>query len=296
MYKFEAQIPSEEFCDSVESFLLENEFINWGVESNKVTGQCFLCGYLDSTEKGESEFSKIKNAFPGLIGKKVRKYKQVDWSQKYKKFIKPWQCENLFWIPEHLRGQVSMPEGSIPVYIEPGMAFGTGVHETTRLCGRALMMFKNMYEKNNDLIVKTCMDVGCGSGILGITALKVGFVHSTMIDIDADAVRIAGQNALLNGIFPDQMTLVTGDIKSNLLGRQADLVVANILSNVLIENADLLISCVKPDGILCLSGVLRKEKEEVRAIFREKTEKKWNAVLDNSIDDGEWSALVYFAL
>jgi ribosomal protein L11 methyltransferase len=113
-----------------------------------------------------------------------------------------------------MKPEISISRGGIGIYIEPGMAYGSGSHETTQLCARAMVCLR-VYIKNHDLIIKSCNDLGCGPGILGISALKLGLVHATFKDIDADAIRIRQENALAKKLFLDQMNFVVEDVKNS---------------------------------------------------------------------------------
>ncbi|MDR2779408.1 MAG: 50S ribosomal protein L11 methyltransferase [Puniceicoccales bacterium] len=294
MLKFSSKILSNEKANSVGEFLSDQELVYWSVEKDCLRDEYFLCGYISDEQIGHKDFAKIKSVFGDIKDVKVTTINPSDWEEVYKKSAKIWKCEDLYWVPAFMKDTVEIPEGGVGVYIEPGMAFGSGTHETSQLCARALVMFKSLYTKTNDLIIKSCIDAGCGSGILGISALKLGLVHATFIDIDTDAIRISRENALANGLFPDQMDFVIGDIKIGLLGRQADLLMVNILSDILVENADLLVSSVKPGGLLCVSGILKDEKFDVASEFTKFTKKRWESVVESSMDDREWSLLAYF--
>jgi ribosomal protein L11 methyltransferase len=279
MLKFSARILSKKGAATISELLSGLELTRWTVERDVQRNKYFLRGYVDDESVGGEDFKKISGTCGDLGKLVISTVEPKDWAEAYKKSAKPWQYDCLHWIPTFMRGEVEVPEDAAAVYIEPGMAFGTGAHETTQLCGRALVMFKSLFEKTDDLIIKSCIDVGCGSGILGISAIKLGLVHATLIDIDEDAIRISQENAALNGIFPDQVDFVVGDVKIALLGRQADL----------------LVNSVNQNGILCLSGFLTEKKCDVASVFGEFTKKRWgDSAMENSIEDGDWSALIYF--
>ncbi|MDR1401503.1 MAG: 50S ribosomal protein L11 methyltransferase [Puniceicoccales bacterium] len=293
MLKFSLNIPSRESANGIGEFLNENELISWTIENDE-SGKYLLCGYAKDERIGNAEFSKIKSKFSDLEEPDVTAISATNWADEYKKFLKPWRSEDLHWIPLCMKDEVKVDENAVSVYIDPGMAFGSGSHETTRLCARMILMFRNLHEKTNDLMVKNCIDAGCGSGILGISAIKLGLSHVTFVDLDSDALRICQENARRNDVFDDQMDFALGDLKISLVGRQTDLLVANILANVLVENANLLVSSVRPGGLLCLSGILKNESADVASVFTNLIKSKWESVFENSLDDGEWTALSYF--
>jgi ribosomal protein L11 methyltransferase len=294
MLKFSSQIPSTIDGDAVCAFLGENDLVNWTVERDCENDVVFLCGYVENKEMGEDEFSKIRENFGKLADAAVAKIDGAELANAYKKFVRPWQCEDLHWIPSHLADAVDVDEGDVAVYIDPGMAFGSGAHQSTRLCARALIMFKALYKKTGDLVVKDCIDAGCGSGILGISALKIGMIHTTFIDHDPDAIRICRENAEANGLYADQMDFVVADLGAGLLGRRTDLLLANMTADVLVANADILVNSIKLSGLLCLGGILRSERDSVAKVFGQCAKKRWEMVMENDLVDGEWVSLLYF--
>ena len=293
MYKLSSEISGADLADKIDQYLQEQCLVCWSIEKNEETGSYALCGYFDSPEDGKLEAVQIQENFPEIELPVGEVLQDQDWKESYKKFVRPWQCGELLWVPSWMKGQLAIEPDLVPIYIEPGMAFGTGMHETTRVCAQGLVTFCSLYEKSNDLVVKNCLDIGCGTGILGISAIKLGLSHAVMIDLDEDAVRICKENAKENGIFQDQMEFIVGDVKVALLGREADLVFANILSPVLLENRDLLINSTKPGGMLCLSGILTSEEEEIIDAFTEEIQKIWGGHLQTVVRDGEWSGIFF---
>ena len=145
--------------------------------------------------------------------------------------------------------------------IDPGIAFGTGSHETTKRCIQAL----DKYVKKGDSV----LDVGCGSGILSIAALKLGAAHATAIDIDEVAVKVAAENMEVNHIPASQYTLFDGDLITNSFlkvkaGTGHDIVVANILADVIIPLTGVIRPHLKKGGLYITSGIINTKEEEVR--------------------------------
>jgi ribosomal protein L11 methyltransferase len=146
-------------------------------------------------------------------------------------------------------------QGRVPIIIDPGMAFGTGTHPTTQLC-------LEMVEAH---LRPDVLDIGCGSGILGIAALKLGADKAVGVDIDAEAIDNARHNALVNGVG-QRIQLDVGSLSQVLQGyfalRKADLVLANILAPILAQLLDEgLAVTLNPGGILVLSGILIEQWE-----------------------------------
>lgn len=145
---------------------------------------------------------------------------------------------------------------AIPVLLDPGLAFGTGTHPTTRLC----LTWLDSHPPQDAYVI----DYGCGSGILGLAALKLGasFVHA--IDYDPQAILSTQQNAQRNEIQEDKLlSLLPDEFLQLPRQRSADLILANILADPLIELEPLFARCSRPDGILVLSGLLKTQTELV---------------------------------
>ena len=196
----------------------------------------------------------------GSLKIEVRSVDEEDWANNWKAYFKPMPVgEKLLVCPSWEK----IPEGNTRAVlkIDPGMAFGTGTHHTTRMCLELLE--KNI--KNGDLVA----DLGCGSGILSIAASLMGAKETYAIDIDPVAARVAAENAELNGIDMSGYFIRIGDILSDekfrddISGRQYDIVLANIVANVIIAFAPVIPQLMKPDGKLIASGIIADRLDEV---------------------------------
>lgn len=184
-----------------------------------------------------------------------------DWMNNWKTFFKPFRAAENIVIKPTWESYEKEKESDILIEIDPGIAFGTGSHETTKLCIQAL----NKYVKEGDSI----LDVGCGSGILSIASLKLGACHATAIDIDETAVSVAAENMHINRISPSQYRLLNGDLISNTflkvqVGTEYDIVVANILADVIIPLTAIVRPHLKKNGLYITSGIIDTKEEEVR--------------------------------
>ena len=168
----------------------------------------------------------------------------------------------------------------ILIDINPGMAFGTGSHETTRLCLKALA---NILETDGKKALKSVLDVGTGTGILAIGAAKVGAKNIIGTDIDPVAVKVARKNVKLNKVSLSLTTRELGKVPGEF-----NTVFANILAGELMRLADKLTKKVKKGGYLILSGILTTEAKEVRDHFL--SEKKFEKY--KNYKQGEWSCIV----
>ncbi|MDR2436092.1 MAG: 50S ribosomal protein L11 methyltransferase [Puniceicoccales bacterium] len=293
MIKFTLKL-KEEDAEAVNTFLLEEEFRECVIDRNCESGSCCVCGYFESKAAGEKIFRVLGDKFSAGNEIAVESIAETDWVNEYKKHCQPWSYQHLLWVPLWMKDEVAAPsEDCVPVYIDAGMAFGTGMHETTRLCARALVMFSAMYRSDGSWCIKKCIDVGCGTGILGISAIKCGLQRAFLIDNDENAIAASRENAAHNGIDPSSIDYLCADLKLGLLGREADLVFANILANTLMENSDILASSVKPGGMLCLSGILVSEMPDVRAAFEKSFGKFWISFIENRAKYGEWGMLTF---
>ncbi len=184
-----------------------------------------------------------------------------DWINNWKTFFKPFRAADNIVIKPTWETYEKENEDDILIEIDPGIAFGTGSHETTKLCIQAL----DKYVKEGDSV----LDVGCGSGILSIAALKLGAAHATAIDIDEVAVKVAAENMEVNHIPASQYTLFDGDLITNSFlkvkaGTGHDIVVANILADVIIPLTGVIRPHLKKDGLYITSGIINTKEEEVR--------------------------------
>ena len=183
---------------------------------------------------------------------------EEDWQSGWKQYYKPIHVERLVVVP--LWENYAEKEGETVMKIDPGMAFGTGAHETTRLCLKALT--------KQDLAGKSLLDVGCGSGILSIGGVLLGAKDAFGCDIDQLAVEVAKRNAVLNGL-EEKIAYKAGDLLSVVVG-QYPVVVANIVADVILTLLKDLFTVLLPGGTFIASGIIDERKDEVLAAMKEK--------------------------
>ena len=177
-----------------------------------------------------------------LHNKVIKAIGEKDWQEEWVQSSKPMRFGEKLWIyPDHL---INNLEGKVCVNLNPGLAFGTGSHPTTRLCLEWL-------EKIN-LDQKSVLDYGCGSGILGISAIKLGAKSVTAIDLDPQAVIASKNNAEKNHV--QQEIEITDNNKT--IEKNFNIIVANILAKPLIELAPYFYKKLNKEGAICLSGIL----------------------------------------
>ncbi len=187
----------------------------------------------------------------------VSKLPDQDWERSWLEQFKPLQVSQTLWIcPSWL----TPPDSSATnLIIDPGLAFGTGTHQTTHLCLEHL----STMELKDQLVV----DFGCGSGILAIAAIKLGAKEAIAVDIDPKAIDATRNNAIINRVSSQVHVGLPENLEALMQERKSPLVIANILADTLIELKNVLTSMMSPDAILLLSGVLASQVEKVTSAF-----------------------------
>tara|TARA_B100001094_G_C18188604_1_gene805577 strand:+ start:1914 stop:2795 length:882 start_codon:yes stop_codon:yes gene_type:complete len=278
-----------ELISPLENFLCELAPSNWCLQINRLSDEGSLVGFFDNRELACAEWTSLSQRFPAFVESLSLELSIVedrDWKEAYKEHFHPWSIGPLHLVPEWERATYVLPEGEKVLYIDPGMAFGTGLHETTRLCLGAIIEF---FEETDPGGI-SCIDIGCGSGILALSAKLLGAGNVKGVDIDPDAIRISIENSTANGMGGD-VSFTTNDIAGGLLGESADLVLANIQSDVLCANAELLLSSVRSQGLLALSGILCAEAKRTAEFFQETINRLGASFILRRKDEGEWTQL-----
>ena len=186
-----------------------------------------------------------------------------DWAYSWQKYYKPLPVgQRLYVVPQWEREE-PVPAGRVPLYLNPGLTFGTGSHASTQLCLEGV----EEHTRPGDSV----LDLGCGSGILSIAALVLGADHATAVDIDPKAVDVAYENAALNQIGRDRYTVTSGDVisDSRLVQRLAceryNLVLANIVADVIIPLSARVPELLAENGVFLCSGIIDTRAGEVKA-------------------------------
>jgi len=228
--------------------LLDGELPVW--ESSQVTG-------LFNAEQGlDAVSADLTKAFApaALPQHHVESLPDQDWERCWMDRFQPMQYGDNLWIcPTWYEPPDSEATN---IMLDPGLAFGSGSHETTRLCMEWL--------SKQNLAGKAVMDYGCGSGILAIAALKLGAASALGIDIDPQALQASRQNAQLNQVSEMLQLGLPADMPGHI---QCDVVMANILADTLIELKAHLLSFRKPRGVLVLSGILKSQQALIYKTF-----------------------------
>ena len=269
-------------ANRVDELLQEHGDSGWSVLEDVLVRRAWIVGVFES----ETEAREAWRAIAALTGISVepayRTLADEDWRDSYKAHFKAWQFGRLHWVPVWEREAFQLLPGDAVLWLDPGLAFGTGNHETTRLCVERLVTASETLPRSARII-----DAGCGSGILALSAALLGFEQIEAFDNDAEAVRVSEENAALNGLI-GRVNFQTGDLVTGLAGRQAEVLLANILADVLMRFADRLVAAVAPGGMLVLSGILAQERDQVARVFAEAAP-DW---AQESRVLGEWSDVV----
>jgi ribosomal protein L11 methyltransferase len=237
-------------------------------ENGQAVGPLRVCGYIPVDYHLEETRQKIEQGlwYLGRISPmpepKYKMIQEVNWMEAWKEHYHPIPIgRRLLILPAWI---APSNETRIPIRIDLGMAFGTGTHPTTQLCLALAEDFFTQPENANNIKV---IDIGCGSGILSIGALKLGAVHALGVDIDPEAIRASSENATLNDVSK-QLELGIGSVTDVRGGKfsihTAQLVFTNILAPVLVQLLDQgLGELVLPGGWLILSGILEEQSPDV---------------------------------
>jgi ribosomal protein L11 methyltransferase len=236
-------------------------------------GPLRVCGYLPVDGRLEDTRHKVEEALwylgriSPLPAPQFRTVQEQDWAEAWKQHYHPIAIgQRLIIVPAWLE---SPDPARIPIRMDPGMAFGTGTHPTTQLCLELAETVLTERDQNDNGPQSAVIDVGCGSGILSVAAIKLGTARALGVDIDPRAVEVSLENAVLNGVA-EVYSAGTGSVAEIVRGdfglRQAPLVFANILAPILIRLfEDGLAELVSPGGHLILSGILAEQESEVLA-------------------------------
>ena len=235
---------------------------------------------LDSLKENDRE------GLFGSLEQDLRGVKEEDWENNWKAYFKPFPVgEKLLVKPTWEDWQEE--ETRIVLEIDPGSSFGTGQHQTTRLC---MEFLEEQIEAGMELL-----DIGCGSGILMIAALLLGAGYATGVDVAENALRTTEENLRQNRISPDRYAILCGDLttdhqlREKLRGLQGvHLITANIVADVILSMSPYFPDLLKPEGKLLVSGVIDGRKDEVIRCVTQK-----GFVLEEQKREGEWNALLF---
>ena len=268
-----------EFQDFLENNHQYWDYVDEDLEK-EMQGKSRVTFYLQADEEGFAKMGEVRIALEnlkktaqacGTLLMTMDSLQDADWENNWKQYYKPMEIgERLLVIPqweqEDPKVRKALEGGRVPLILEPGLTFGTGSHATTRLCLTALEQAVQGGEK--------VLDLGCGSGILSIAALKLGAASALAVDIDDKCLDVAYENAAMNGIGRDTYTVKVGDILSDEalraeIGGGYDVVLANIVADVIIGLGPMVRSLLRENGVFLCSGIIDTRAEEVAGKLRQ---------------------------
>lgn len=250
----------------------EQMFVDILPETGEDDGIAYLSFYLEDDadipailENVKRELEEMKEFIDlGECSIEVSETEDLDWVNNWKKYFHQFYVDDILIIPswEDVKPE---DEDKMIIHIDPGTAFGTGMHETTQLCIRQIRKYVT---KDS-----TVLDVGCGSGILGMLALKFGAKYSVGTDLDPCAIEATYENMEVNGITKDRYEVMIGNIiddkevQDKAGYEKYDIVAANILADVLVPLTPVIVKHLKKGGIYITSGIIdNKEQTVVEAV------------------------------
>ena len=246
----------------------EQMFVDILPETEADDGVAYLSFYLEEDEDKEKVLADVRVELQdmasylnvGACTIEESQTEDVDWVNNWKQYFHQFYVDDILIIPSW---EEVKPEDNdkMVIHIDPGTAFGTGMHETTQLCIRQIRKYTTPET--------TILDVGCGSGILGMLALKLGAKYSVGTDLDPCAIAATYENMEVNGISKEMYEVMIGnviddkDVQDKVGYGKYDIVVANILADVLVALTPVIVDQLKDGGIYITSGIIDDKEETV---------------------------------
>ncbi len=230
-------------------------------------GECTVSAYFPLNGELDAKIADVEKSLhrikqmdlgfdPGTLEVRTATVNEQDWANEWKKYFKPQRVSD-FVVIKPTWEDYSPEKDDVVIEIDPGMAFGTGTHETTRMC---IAMLEEYMDSGASVL-----DIGCGSGILSVAAAKLGAGSVLALDLDSVAVEVAGKNVRLNDV-QDKVSVIRSDIVTEVpADKKFDVVVANIISDVIIRLNESVLKYIKKPGIYICSGIIAERLDEVLA-------------------------------
>lgn len=280
LLRLECLVPEQDE-DLFTAFMADNVPWGWETESAEA-GRLRFIVYLDTDRAAQALLGAVARAWP-RVECRTASFEDRDWSESWKEFFVPIRIRDTFVALPPWRTGPEDAGGLIPLFIEPKMAFGTGHHATTFLCLEAVA---RLWEASALPKQARFLDLGTGSGILGLACAKLG-LSGLGLDIDPVAVDNARENARLNRV-EDLLEIRRGGLEALGEDIRFDLVLANILAGPLVRMAPELTARLKPGGCLVLSGILVDQAPRVEQAYADQ-----GLPPSRLMTKGEWAALVW---
>lgn len=231
----------------------------------RMSGVAQVKFYVPATDAGRAEAESYLRGLTD-VSVTVVPMEEEDWANGWKKYYQPLEIgKRLYVVPEWLPR--TPPAGRVSLILNPGLTFGTGAHPTTQLCLEGVERCAREGQR--------VLDLGCGSGILSIAALKLGAAYALWVDIDPKAPDVARENGELNGVSPESYRLLAGDVlgdktlREELAGERWDLILANIVADVIIPLSAVVGPWLARGGKFLCAGIIDTRAAEVRAALEQ---------------------------
>lgn len=265
--ELKAEVPAAA-ADAIDELLLELGDGRWSLLEDALAKRAWVVGVFGDEAEARARWADLAPRLPAPApAPAVRALADADWRESYRAHFRRWQFGRLHWVPQWERDSFRLPPGDAVLWLDPGLAFGTGNHETTRLVIERLVERAGELGRAGRALARIqVVDAGCGSGILALSAALLGFGAVSGFDLDPEAVRVSEENAAANGLA-GRVRFSAAGLDDGLAGVGAGVVLANIQSDVLAAHAAALRGAVAPGGILILSGILAAELPAVAAAF-----------------------------
>ena len=240
-------------------------------------GKTCLSFFVKPRKKALTVFAKIRALKLKGFALRIRSLKDADWKTRWKKYVRPFAITRQIRVVPLWRVRQNTKKSDKDIYIDTTLAFGTGLHATTRMMARLIALEKGKFSR--------FLDVGTGSGILSVIAHRYGARRLYAIDIDKDAVKTARRNLIINHCLPARVKVLSFD--NFYTNKQLDFIAANLLTEDLIRLKNKLIACLSPGKYLAVSGIYRDNYAGFRKRFNDRrlkcsrviTQKGWYALL-----------------
>ena len=262
---------SQDFEDFLHDTEIYWDYVDEKLSQEKKDAETNVKIYVEDSPAGAEMLAQVNAGLAELRARDTEKafgrcvtelasIRQEDWENNWKQYFKPFRVGRHFYVKPSWE-TIDDDEGRIVLHIDPASSFGTGTHHTTQLCLKQL--------EKVPVEGASVLDMGCGSGILGIAAALLGAKRVTAVDIDEASVGVTRENVLKNGIDPEKFTLLCGDVTGNAalaqrVGKGYDVVLANIVADVIIGMRRELFDFLRPGGTLIASGIIGERADEVQ--------------------------------
>ena len=274
---------SREFLEVLEQTKGRWDYVDGALYDEK-SRACSASAYVPNTKAGSATLEAIKDRARGRFEVLSGVVDEEDWAETWKQYFVPIAVGDNILICPVWEGVPKCYETRTVFKVDPGMTFGTGTHESTRLCVAAL----ERHVGPGSVV----LDLGCGSGILSIVACLLGAAEAAAADIDENCVRVAGDNAKTNGVPEEKYRVYAGDLlndgklRAALAEKTYDLVLVNIVSDVIIRLLPYVGDVLKKGGVAILSGIIGAYLPEVEAAA-----KSLGFSVVNITEENDWQCL-----